>query len=184
MDIFVALGGNKVSLGGGPSSTIRKALMSLADHRIALQAVSRFFSTPAFPEGSGADYVNGVVSISTSLPCEELLAALHSVEQAFGRTRDERWGARTLDLDLLAYGDRIAPDRATYDRWANLPAADQRRLAPSELILPHPRLQDRAFVLVPWADLAPRWRHPVPGLTVAGMIARLPPADVAAVRPF
>lgn len=91
---------------------------------------------------------------------------------------------RTLDLDLLALGDSVLPDRATQEGWASLPLADQSRLAPDRLVLPHPRLQDRAFVLVPLARVAPGWRHPVTGLTVADMLAALPQADREAVVPM
>ncbi len=91
---------------------------------------------------------------------------------------------RTLDLDLLAFGDSVLPDAATQDHWRGLPGADQSRLAPDQLILPHPRMQDRAFVLVPLADIAPDWRHPLLGLTVAQMVSRLPAQDRAALVPI
>ena len=74
--------------------------------------------------------------------------------------------------------------RPPRQHWRDLAPADQSRLAPTTLILPHPRLQDRAFVLVPMADIAPDWRHPVLGLTVTEMLARLDPADIRAVTPL
>jgi 2-amino-4-hydroxy-6-hydroxymethyldihydropteridine diphosphokinase len=91
---------------------------------------------------------------------------------------------RTLDLDLLALGDSVLPDAAVQDRWRNLPAADQARIAPDQLILPHPRMQDRAFVLIPLADVAPDWCHPLLGLTVAQMVSCLPAEDRAAIAPI
>lgn len=111
-----------------------------------------------------------------------LLALLHRAEAEFGRVRMTRWAGRTLDIDLLALGDSVLPDAETQTRWRNLPPADQQRKTPEEVILPHPRLQDRAFVLVPLADVAPDWRHPLLGLTVLEMRAALDPADVAAAR--
>jgi 2-amino-4-hydroxy-6-hydroxymethyldihydropteridine diphosphokinase len=151
-----------------------------------LVAKSRFFRTPCFPAGTGPDYVNAacIVQVSGDLSPHAVLARLHDVEAIFGRRRARRWGMRTLDLDLLAYGDSVLPDADTQTRWRDLPDADQARLAPDQLILPHPRLQDRAFVLVPLADVAPGWRHPVLGLTVADMVSRLPAADRAAVVPI
>ena len=95
-----------------------------------------------------------------------------------------RWGMRTLDLDLLALGDSVLPDVETQDQWRELSPDMQARTAPDRLILPHPRLQDRAFVLVPLADVAQDWKHPRTGLSVAQMLAALPPADVAEVKPL
>jgi 2-amino-4-hydroxy-6-hydroxymethyldihydropteridine diphosphokinase len=91
---------------------------------------------------------------------------------------------RTLDLDLLAVGDLVLPDATTYAEWRALPADLQRLRAPDDLILPHPRMQDRAFVLVPLADVAPDWVHPVLGLSVAEMRDGLPADDLAGVVPL
>ena len=114
----------------------------------------------------------------------ELLSRLHQVEAMFGRERKQRWGMRTLDIDLLALGDVVLPDTATQTQWRNLDAALQARETPDDLILPHPRLQDRAFVLVPLAEVAPDWRHPMLNLTVLQMMAALPAADLAEMRPL
>jgi 2-amino-4-hydroxy-6-hydroxymethyldihydropteridine diphosphokinase len=91
---------------------------------------------------------------------------------------------RTLDIDLIAAGDMVLPDAETYSRWQGLAAEEQTRQTPDQLILPHPRLQDRAFVLVPLNDIAPHWQHPVLGLTVAQMLENLDENDVNAVVPL
>ena len=146
---------------------------------------SRLFATPAFPAGNGPDFVNAAVALGTDLAPEDILDRLHRIEAGAGRTRDRRWGERTLDLDLLAVGDLIRPDVATVERWRTLPLARQMEETPDRLLLPHPRLQDRSFVLVPLAEVAPAgWRHPISGLTVDEMLAALPPADLASVRPL
>lgn len=181
---FLALGANRDSPLGPPETTIRRALALLGGGETRLVAVSRFFRSAAFPAGSGPDYVNLVVEIGTELADDALLGHLHRIEADCGRVRAERWGARTLDLDLLAAGERIAPDRDTLARWIGLDPQAQASLAPDRLILPHPRLQDRAFVLIPWADIAPGWRHPLTGRTVAEMLAALPAASRAEVRLF
>ncbi len=123
----------------------------------------------------------GTPSLLSLKQWETILAALHRIEARFGRARSERWGMRTLDLDLLAMGALVLPDAATAAHWRDLAPMDQIAATPDRLILPHPRIQDRAFVLVPLADVAPRWRHPSLGLTVAQMLRRLPPADRRAV---
>jgi 2-amino-4-hydroxy-6-hydroxymethyldihydropteridine diphosphokinase len=169
-----------------PEDTLLQALASLVANGFSSVVKSRFFRTPCFPAGAGPDYVNAacMVRISAKFSPRMILQKLHDVEEIFGRKRDQRWGMRTLDLDLLAIGDSVYPDAVTQDHWRNLSGADQVRLAPDQLILPHPRLQDRAFVLVPLADVAPDWRHPLLGLTVADMVARLPAGDRAAMVPI
>lgn len=181
---LIALGSNVTSLAGGPSDTLRAALAALETDSVRVLAVSRLFSTPCFPPGAGADFVNAVCEVASRLDAEQLLQHLHAVERRFGRERRTRWAARTLDLDLLDHGGQVLPDLATYRRWREMPLERQKAEAPEQLILPHPRLDERAFVLVPLADVAPGWRHPVTGRSVAGMLADLPRGDVAAVRPL
>ncbi len=183
-EAVIALGGNLSLRELEPKVTLKRGIDAILRHGVVIRTVSRFFETPCFPPGAGPDYVNAAALIETDKTPEELLQVLHAVEHEFGRERVQRWGMRTLDLDLVCYGDRVLPDRSVYDRWLALPPEAQTQQTPDQLILPHPRLQDRAFVLVPMADVAPDWRHPVLGRTVTEMLAELPAEDIAAVTPL
>lgn len=181
---LIALGANLSSLAGSPSESLLFSLKLLCDiDGTELHAVSRFYETPAFPPGSGPDYVNACAALKTGLEPEALLAELHAIESRLGRRRDNgRWGARGIDLDLLAVAALVVPNETVQDAWRALPLEQQMLRAPDQLILPHPRLQDRAFVLAPLADIAPNWHHPCTGLSVTQMLAALPAADRESVR--
>ncbi|MBT8410706.1 MAG: 2-amino-4-hydroxy-6-hydroxymethyldihydropteridine diphosphokinase [Octadecabacter sp.] len=180
---LIALGANIGPHGTGPlglAQTLRAAAARLGQVFGAV-TLSRLYRTPCFPAGAGPDFVNAACAVQTDMQPEALLAQLHAIEAEFGRERTVRWGQRTLDLDLIACGDRILPDVATFRHWRDLPSHEQAEQAPDRLILPHPRLQDRAFVLVPLADIAAGWVHPDSGLTTAMMCDALPLADRAEV---
>lgn len=180
MPIETAMGWQK------PADILRDALLSLVSEGFSLENCSRFFKTPCFPPGAGPEYVNAAAAfrVPENTESHEILKTLHRVEAGFGRIRTARWAARSLDLDLLAHGQAVLPDLATQDHWRNLPPQDRGRLTPDCLILPHPRLAERAFVLVPLAEIAPDWRHPRTGRSVVQMLAALPERDRAAIRPI
>ncbi|WP_255200216.1 MULTISPECIES: 2-amino-4-hydroxy-6-hydroxymethyldihydropteridine diphosphokinase [unclassified Sulfitobacter] len=180
---LVALGSNQSSVEGGPAETILRAIQIMECKGFKIQAASRMYVNPAFPAGSGPEYTNAVVAISTNLACDEILEILHEIEAELGRERDVRWGSRTVDLDLLAVEALVLPDVQMQNHWRALPLPDQMRQAPEQLILPHPRLQDRAFVLVPMAEITPDWLHPTLKKTVLQMLNDLPQQDRDEVRP-
>ena len=128
--------------------------------------------------------MNAAVSINWKGDGDSLLQCLHALEDRYGRERTQRWGQRTLDLDVIGAGTTVLPDQEGFSRWRDLTPDRQRVETPDQLIMPHPRMQDRAFVLVPLADIAGDWCHPVSGVTVRQMVAALPPSDVEAVRPL
>lgn len=178
---LITLGANLPSATGTALQTLEKSLELFPSESLQVLRISKWFSTPAFPAGSGPDFVNGAVMVQTSLSPTDVLAALHRIEAAMGRTRENRWEPRLCDLDLIAYDDIIMPDLDTFKRWKALDLASQKTLMPDQLILPHPRIQDRSFVLVPLNDIAPDWVHPVTGITVSEMLAVIPAADLAEI---
>lgn len=183
MRSIIALGGNLDSRYGQPVSTLEQAIDDLARAGVTFHARSRWYSTPAWPAGSGPDYTNGVAEVSFSGDCRALLHVVQAVEKDVGRIRTQgdafRWEPRVCDIDIISHGAMVSPGiRAWRAVEAANPAADR-----PELVLPHPRMHERAFVLAPMAELVPDWRHPVIGSTVAAMLEALPPADRAALRP-
>lgn len=182
--VLVALGSNRSSREGAPEEVVKKGIAALAKCFGVIRSTSPLYQTPAFPPGSGADYINAVVLFETDAAPHEIIKSLHEIEAQMGRTRKKRWGARTLDLDLIAMGQVVLPDSQTHAEWRALPLPEQMSRAPDLLIVPHPRVQERAFVLVPLADVAPDWRHPALGLTVRQMLDALPSESLSEVREF
>lgn len=162
--IFVGLGANlSHERFGPPRQTLEAALTELGRRGVRLVRLSPWYRTAPVPASDQPWYVNAVAEVASELPADAVLAQLHAVEAAFGRARTVADAARAIDLDLLDFKGEIA---------------DGGR---GRAILPHPRMTGRAFVLLPLADLAPQWRHPVSGLTVRALIEGLP-ADQIAVR--
>ena len=158
---LVALGSNLGSTLGEPLEHLRRAALELSDLGALRGRSSLYATAPVGGPAGQADYLNAVVALEPFLPYAEpaaLLAALLALERRHGRLRRERWGARTLDLDLLAHGDRT--------------------LRQPGLALPHPRMMERAFVLAPLCELLPGWRHPESGASACEALERLPRADV------
>jgi 2-amino-4-hydroxy-6-hydroxymethyldihydropteridine diphosphokinase len=148
----VALGSNLGGALGSSRAVLEEALERFAAAGLKLKRRSSWWRSAAWPDPTQPDYLNGVALVETSLPPAEALRALHRIEAEFGRRRGERNAARTLDLDLIAYG-RLVVD------------------APG-LRLPHPRAAERLFVMGPLAEIAPGWRHPVTGETAADLAPR------------
>ena len=157
---WVAFGGNL----GDVQATVGQALAALDElPGIRVRARSRFYRTPAWGLTDQPDFINGVAALDTTLSPQALLAALLATEQRFGRVRaadTPRWGPRTLDLDLLAVGELVLDEPG--------------------LTLPHPRLHERAFVLVPLAELAPGLVVPGRG-RVAGLLAAVDASGIEAI---
>ena len=153
--ILVALGGNLPGPWGSPRETILRAIAELDHGGIRILAVSPLTVTAPFGRVNQPAFVNAVARIETHLPPEALMRRLHAFERRAGRRRAIRWGPRTLDLDLIDYHGVI-------------------RQAPGGgLVLPHPGIAERPFVIEPIIAIAPRWRHPVSRLSACEMLRRL-----------
>jgi 2-amino-4-hydroxy-6-hydroxymethyldihydropteridine diphosphokinase len=152
--ILIGIGGNLASPRyGTPLDTLTAALTALEAEGIQVATRSAWYRTEPVPRSDQPWFVNAVASLTTHLAARDLLAMLQAVERQFGRLRRERNAARVLDLDLLDYHGQVTE-------------------TPS-LLLPHPRLHQRRFVLQPLAEIAPDWRHPLSGLTAEHLLSRL-----------
>jgi 2-amino-4-hydroxy-6-hydroxymethyldihydropteridine diphosphokinase len=150
----IALGSNM----GNSEKILAAAIDILAKTPgIVLQAKSSLYQTKAVGPPQ-PDYLNSCAILQVQMPPQQLLDTLLAIEQKFGRVRRERWGPRSLDLDLLLYDDLI---------W-NTPA----------LQIPHPRMRERAFVLVPLAEIAPDWVEPVSGCVIKDLLKEVDCSDV------
>ncbi len=181
---YIALGSNLSSELGDSVSLIKSAYELLSQQSIIIDKCSPFYETPAFPAGNGPNYVNTAIKIKTALKPEALLQVLHDVETQLGRERDIRWESRVIDVDLLDYQGMVLPDAKTYENWRNMPLEKQITTWPEELILPHPRIEDRAFVLVPLQFIEPKWVHPNTKDIISKLISRISPQDLDAVVPI
>lgn len=138
----MALGCNLPGAYTSREALLEAALAALADEGLEVVARSTWWASAAWPDPSGPEYRNGVVLVRTDLPPAETLAALHRIEERFGRARGDANAPRTLDLDLVAHG---------------------RTVLGGDVRIPHPRAHERLFVMGPLAELASAWIHPVSG---------------------
>ena len=147
---YIALGSNL----GDREGTLRSAIAALRQLG-SVEAISSFYQTAPVGPVEQPDFLNAVVALRTTLPPQQLMAALLRIEQQRGRDRSASVpkGPRTLDLDLLSYGDAV--------------------METPTLTLPHPSLAERKFVLAPLMEIAPQWRHPVSGKTAVVLLSEL-----------
>ncbi|WP_375283555.1 2-amino-4-hydroxy-6-hydroxymethyldihydropteridine diphosphokinase [Marinicauda pacifica] len=163
--IYIALGSNQAHMGKTPARTLCFALGELVRRGVQIEAASRPWRTPAWPDPSDPPFSNACARVTTGLEPGALLDVLHEVEDVFGRARGKRNAPRTLDLDLIDYRGRVSGQGG------------------DGLILPHPRAAARSFVLLPLREIAPDWRDPVSGLDIDRLVARLGAKDRARARP-
>lgn len=180
-ECILGLGANLPFGGAGPTSNLRTAIDEISSGALSNVTVSGFYQSTPVPHTDQPDFVNCVMSGTTQLPAKELMTLCQSLETKFGRERDGRWQARTLDIDILAYGNQILP---TADGWTKLMHQGRDGTVAADLIVPHPRLHERGFVLKPLAEIWPDWSHPVLGKTALELLHSLGPEEVDDVRPI
>ena len=150
--IFIALGANLPSRYGTPAETLKAAERAIAARGVKVVKSSRIWQTAPVPFDPDQDwYHNSVIAVETNLEADDLLQNMLDIEEEFGRIRGVKNAPRILDLDLIAYHDEIIMN-------------DER------LIVPHPRMHERLFVLKPLFDINDKWNHPKTGHDVAYMI--------------
>lgn len=145
--LFLSLGGNL-----GNTREIFEGAYPLIEKKIGkISVYSSIYQTQAWGPIPQADFLNQVLLVNTSLKAEACLAEILEIEREFGRERKERWGPRTLDLDILYYGDKV--------------------IAESDLSIPHPRIAERKFILTPLAEIAPTFTDPASRKTMVTLLA-------------
>ena len=163
--IIIGLGSNVDGPWGTPTESVDRALQALNSEVTQVVGASDSMRTKPFGNVDQPDFINAIAIIATDLPPEELMQHLHDIELAADRRRTVRWGPRTLDLDLLDYDGLVltGTGKATGHQ--------------SPLVLPHPGIEQRAFILTQLAEIAPQWRHPVFKQTAAQLLDELPDED-------
>ena len=152
-DVYIGVGSNVVPEGYRDIHTALLDATTQLSNSVDVVAASPWYVTAPIPASDQPDFLNAVLHIQTDMTAHELLEYLQIIEANFGRVRTVKNAARKLDLDILAYGLFVIEDE--------------------RLSVPHPRLSERAFVLLPWCDIAPDWRHPIQDITIRELAEKI-----------
>ncbi|MCR9212445.1 MAG: 2-amino-4-hydroxy-6-hydroxymethyldihydropteridine diphosphokinase [Proteobacteria bacterium] len=156
--ILIGLGANLLHpVYGEPVSTLKAAIEEIGGF-CTVEKCSSWYQSAPVPMSDQPWFVNAVIAVSSDLSLEDFLQKLHGVERSFGRIRKQKWEARVLDLDLLAYNDLVTKN-------------ESQDVGP---VVPHPRLSERAFVVAPLAEILPDWRHSKTGEPASELLKKLP----------
>ena len=179
----VVLGSNLPSKFGNSAETLKKCVDEIRSYpSIKSLLESNWYISSSLIDDKEPRYVNVGIRFNTNLNPIDLLNYTSGLEKRFGRKREKRWEPRTCDIDILLCNQLILPNKAHFQKWLKLDFSDQIKLSPNELILPHPRLQERAFFLKPLIDLQPDWIHPFLGMKAKEMLDSLPPNELENIK--
>jgi 2-amino-4-hydroxy-6-hydroxymethyldihydropteridine diphosphokinase len=158
--ILLGLGANMRGAWGEPRATLARAVRELVAGGLAVVRASSLYTTAPLGLGRQSRYLNAVLAVEGSLAPAAVLRLVKQIERQAGRRLGRHWGPRPLDIDVLDHGHKRI-------------GRSQARRRPGQLLLPHPEMHRRAFVLVPLQEIAPSWRHPRLGVGAATLLARL-----------
>jgi 2-amino-4-hydroxy-6-hydroxymethyldihydropteridine diphosphokinase len=156
--ILIALGSNIDGPWGNPRQTVMKTIKTLDHWPIKTMKASTLIETAPYGNPNQPNFVNAIVQIRTALSPDSLIRRLHMIEKTAGRIRGRRWGPRTLDLDIIDYNGLIRTQHGHVQK---------------KLVLPHPGIAQRSFVLEPILEIAPHWKHPLTRQSAKVMIQKL-----------
>jgi 2-amino-4-hydroxy-6-hydroxymethyldihydropteridine diphosphokinase len=167
--ILLGLGANLAGPWGEPRTTLVRAVRELSAAGLVVVRSSSLYATAPVGPGRQPRYLNAVVAVEASVAPAALLRIVKRIERRAGRRLGRHWGPRPLDIDVLDHGGRLT-------------GRPQGRRRPGRLLLPHPEMHSRAFVLLPLQEIAPSWRHPRLGVGAATLLARLGAKERSQVR--
>ena len=179
----VVLGSNLSSKFGNSAETLKKCVDEITSNPV-IEALleSNWYISSSFLNKREPRYVNVGIRFTSKLKPITLLNFTSGLENKYGRKRQERWGPRTCDIDILLCDQLILPSKLYFKKWLNLNLSEQTKLVPDKLILPHPRLQERTFFLKPLNDLQPDWIHPFLKMKAKEMLDSLPPYELESIQ--
>jgi len=162
--ILIGLGSNLTTQEYVSSKDVLEAAFeAFSKYNISILKRSKFYETEPIPKSDQPWFINAVVSVKTGHNALDLLNILHEIEQHMGRVRRDKWEARVIDLDLLCYDDEIYPSPAEWQIASKNPLQDKP-------VIPHARLHERNFVLIPIIDISSDWIHPVLNKNVLNLL--------------
>ena len=178
----VAFGSNIISRYGNPLQTVCHAMKEIQTSQFKLTSMSSLYETVAYPKSSGPNFINGCALFKTDWDASEALSHLQEIENRIGRKRNKRWEPRAIDLDLIFFEDLVYPSKEVVKNWMMLTREQQLKEWPIDIILPHPRVQDRAFVLIPIQEIDLKWRHPILRKTAKEMLENINPSFLKEIK--